>query len=62
MLDELPKKIWSDPDLKILDPVCKTGIFLREAAERLNEGLKNKIKNDQKRINHILKNQISIDF
>ena len=58
MLDELPKKIWSDPDLKILDPVCKTGIFLREAAERLNEGLKNKIKNDQKRINHILKNQI----
>ena len=58
MLDELPENIWSNPDLKVLDPVCKTGIFLREAAEKLNNGLKYKIKNTQKRIDHILKNQI----
>jgi len=58
MLEELPKNIWSNPDLKVLDPVCKTGIFLREAAEKLNNGLKYKIKNTQKRIDHILKNQI----
>lgn len=58
MLDLLPSHIWSNPDIKILDPSCKTGIFLREAASRLNKGLKNKIKDDKKRINHILKNQI----
>tara|TARA_Y100001958_G_C21243113_1_gene571732 strand:- start:2637 stop:4148 length:1512 start_codon:yes stop_codon:yes gene_type:complete len=58
MLDELPNHIWSNPNIKILDPSCKTGIFLREAASRLNKGLKNKIKDDKKRINHILKNQI----
>ena len=58
VLDELPSNIWSNPNIKILDPVCKTGIFLREAASRFNIGLKNKIKDDKKRIDHILKNQI----
>ena len=58
MLDELPDHIWSNPDIKILDPACKTGIFLREAALRFNNGLKKKIKDDKKRISHILKNQI----
>ena len=33
MLDELPNHIWSNPNIKILDPSCKTGIFLREAAQ-----------------------------
>jgi site-specific DNA-methyltransferase (adenine-specific) len=58
IFDEFPENLWSNPDIKVLDPVCKTGIFLREAAQRFNEGLKNKIKNDKKRIEHILKNQI----
>ena len=58
ILDELPDSLWSNPETKILDPVCKTGIFLREAASKLNKGLKNKIKDDKKRIDHILKNQI----
>jgi len=58
VLDDLPSNIWSNPNIKILDPVCKTGIFLREAASRFNIGLKNKIKDDKKRIDHILKNQI----
>jgi len=58
MLDELPNQIWSNPEIKILDPFCKTGIFLRESASRLNKGLKNKIKDDKKRITHILTNQI----
>ena len=58
VLEELPDDIWSNPDIKILDPVCKTGIFLREAASKFNKGLKNKIKDDKKRIDHILKNQI----
>lgn len=58
VIDELPKHIWTDPNLKILDPVCKTGVFLREASKRLNEGLKNKFKNEAQRIKHILTNQI----
>ena len=58
MLDLLPKELWSNPDIKFLDPVSKTGVFLREIAKRLNEGLKKKIPNDVKRANHILSKQI----
>jgi site-specific DNA-methyltransferase (adenine-specific) len=39
MLDILPADIWSNPDLKWLDPFCKSGVFLREIAVRLLEGL-----------------------
>ena len=31
VLDMLPESIWSDPNVKILDPFCKSGVFLREA-------------------------------
>jgi len=58
MLDLLPEEIWSDKNIKFLDPVSKTGVFLREIAKRLNNGLEKKIPNKQKRINHILKNQL----
>ena len=30
MLDMLPAELWSNPDAKFLDPVSKTGVFLRE--------------------------------
>ncbi len=53
MLDLLPQKIWSDKNIKFLDPVSKTGVFLREIAKRLNKGLEKKIPDKQKRINHI---------
>ena len=58
MLDLLPQKIWSDKNIKFLDPVSKTGVFLREIAKRLNKGLEKKIPDKQKRINHIFKNQL----
>ena len=58
ILDNLPNKIWSNPSMKFLDPCCKTGVFLREIAKRLNQGLKNKIPNQIKRSNHIFTNQI----
>ena len=58
MLDLLPQEIWSDKNIKFLDPVSKTGVFLREIAKRLNKGLEKKIPNKQKRINHIFKNQL----
>jgi len=58
MLDMLPKEIWRNKDAKFLDPTCKTGVFLREIAKRLIKGLEKKIPDRQKRINHVLKNQI----
>lgn len=39
MLDLLPDEVWLKPDFRWLDPGCKSGVFLREAAVRLLEGL-----------------------
>ena len=58
MLDSLPKSIWSDKNTKILDPVSKTGVFLREAAKKLDEGLKDVISNEDERREHIFKNML----
>lgn len=58
MLDLLPKEIWSDRKATFLDPVCKTGVFLREIAKRLMEGLEKQIPDKQERINHIFTNQL----
>jgi site-specific DNA-methyltransferase (adenine-specific) len=58
MLDLLPQELFSNPDIKFLDPVCKTGVFLREIARRLDKGLEDKIPEKQKRIDHILSKQL----
>ncbi len=58
VLDMLPREIWRDPNAKFLDPVCKTGVFLREIAKRLIKGLENEIPDLQERLNHIYRNQI----
>jgi site-specific DNA-methyltransferase (adenine-specific) len=58
ILDNLPQTIWSNPNTTFLDPVCKSGVFLREIAKRLMKGLEGKIPNQQKRINHIFEKQI----
>ena len=58
ILDLLPIELWSNPDAKFLDPVCKSGVFLREIAKRLDKGLEGKIPDKHKRINHIFKNQL----
>ncbi|MBW7959910.1 Eco57I restriction-modification methylase domain-containing protein [Patescibacteria group bacterium] len=58
ILDLLPKEIWKDKNATFLDPVCKTGVFLREIVKRLLEGLKDEIPDDDKRREHIYKNQI----
>ena len=58
VLDLLPKEIWSNPDLKILDPCTKTGIFLRESARRLMVGLEKKIPDEIERREHIFKNML----
>ena len=58
MLDLLPDKLWRDETVTFLDPCCKSGVFLREIAKRLIEGLKQKIPNKQERINHIFHKQL----
>lgn len=58
ILDLLPSEIWKDKNATFLDPVCKTGVFLREIAKRLIDGLENEIPDIQERVNHIYKNQI----
>lgn len=58
ILDLLPTDIWSNKNATFLDPVCKTGIYLREIAKRLMTGLESQIPEKQERINHIYKNQL----
>ncbi len=58
VLDMLPLEIWHNPNARFLDPVCKTGVFLREIAKRLNEGLKDAIPDQQQRLDHIYTQQV----
>jgi|SRR5450756_124261 len=58
MLDLLPADIWSNKDARFLDPGCKSGVFLREIAKRLEKGLEKQIPDRQNRLNHIFKNQL----
>ena len=58
MLNLLPADIWQNPQATFLDPVCKSGVFLREIVKRLDKGLANQIPDKQTRINHILTKQV----
>jgi site-specific DNA-methyltransferase (adenine-specific) len=58
MLDLLPDELWSNPDAKFLDPACKSGVFLREIAKRLIDGLEDLIPDLQERLDHIFHNQL----
>lgn len=58
ILDLLPAELWSDKKATFLDPGCKSGVFLREITKRLDKGLEQKIRDRQKRLNHIFKNQL----
>lgn len=58
ILDLLPDELWSNPNAKFLDPVSKSGVFLREMAKRLMKGLETQIPDKQKRINHIFSQQL----
>jgi site-specific DNA-methyltransferase (adenine-specific) len=50
--------IWANSKVTFLDPCTKSGVFLREIAKRLIEGLKDEIPDLQKRVDHILTNQV----
>ena len=58
ILDLLPQELFENKDTTFLDPVTKSGVFLREIAKRLMNGLKGEIPDKQTRINHIFKNQL----
>lgn len=58
MLDMLPNEIWKDKNATFLDPAAKSGVFLREIAKRLIEGLKDEIPDLQERIDHIFHKQL----
>jgi site-specific DNA-methyltransferase (adenine-specific) len=58
MLDILPSDVWTTPDYRWLDPCCKSGVFLREIAARLLEGLAGWESDFEKRRAHIFRNMI----
>jgi len=43
ILDLLPPELWNDKKATFLDPGCKSGVFLREIAKRLDKGLEKQI-------------------
>lgn len=58
MLDMLPQELFRDPTTTFLDPAAKSGIFLREIAKRLIEGLADQIPDLQERIDHVFQKQL----
>lgn len=58
VLDLLPQDLFKSADTKFLDPFSKSGVFLREIVKRLDRGLQEAIPDRQKRIDHILHNQV----
>jgi hypothetical protein len=58
ILDLLPADLFTDRKSRFLDPACKSGVFLREIAKRLDKGLEKQIPYRQKRLDHIFTNQL----
>lgn len=50
--------LWADSSATFLDPCTKTGVFLREIAKRLIDGLAYEIPDLQTRVDHILTKQV----
>lgn len=60
MLDTLPKEVWSNPNLKWLDPANGVGTFPSVIVKRLMEGLKDIIQDNCERYQHIVENMIYV--
>lgn len=56
--DHKGANLWAEPSVRFLDPVTKSGVFLREITSRLTEGLKEQIPDLRKRVDHILTEQV----
>ena len=53
ILDKLPKNVWTNPNLKWLDPCSGEGVFFIRVKERLEVGLEKEISNINERRKHI---------
>ena len=60
MLNTLPDDVWSNPNLKWLDPCNGIGTFPCIIVDRLMVGLKDVIPNDCDRYKHIIENMIYV--
>lgn len=58
MLDLLPEEVWRRPDFTWLDPFSKSGVFLREIATRLFDGLADWEPDFVQRREHIFRNML----
>lgn len=58
MLDLLPEEVWKNPNLKWLDPAAGMGNYPVAVYMRLMEGLKDDMKDEEKRRKHILENML----
>ena len=58
VLDMLPDELWSDPAATFFDPATKSGVFLREIAIRLIDGLEEAYPDLQERLDHIYHEQL----
>ena len=58
MLDLLPQELFRSPDTRFLDPCSKSGVFLREIAKRLIDGLAERMPDLQQRVDHIMHHQL----
>lgn len=60
MLNTLPSDVWSNPNLKWLDPCAGVGTFPSIVVQRLMKGLENLIPNPEKRYGHIIENMLYV--
>lgn len=60
MLDTLPSEVWSNPDLKWLDPANGCGVFPSVVVERLMVGLSTWQPDEDLRYKHIMENMIYV--
>lgn len=58
LLNALPKNVWSNPNLRWLDPAAGVGNFGLLIYFRLMKGLAHKIPDQKSRSEHILKNML----
>lgn len=58
LLDLLPQELFRNKETKILDPACKSGVFLREAAKRFIAGESDQFDSLQECLDWIFHNQL----
>ena len=56
--DNAGANLWANKSVKFLDPCTKSGVFLREIASRLTQGLAGEVLDLEERVDHILTKQV----